>query len=128
MTNTERKPSYRVNSYKLNRHQYAQCHVENMVSNYTDEIDAIQFISYNTLVIEVRPYCGNAYIGRYLYTVECTGTYSQTTRKQIGWFLNEYLPGISYSNMKAIAGTRERLVVGPVTNTPIAQWRVLGRE
>lgn len=30
----------------------------------------------------------------------CTGTYSQTTRKHISWFLREYFPGISYQTMR----------------------------
>lgn len=36
--------------------------------------------------------------------VECTGTYSQTTRKQIGWFLKEYMPHLNYFDMKSIVG------------------------
>lgn len=34
-------------------------------------------------------------------TLTCTGTYSQTTRKQIGKFLREYFPNFSYYDMKS---------------------------
>ena len=128
MMNTETKPRYRVNSYKLYPHRYAQCHIETVVSNITDEIEAVRFVSYDTLVIEARQYHGTTYTGRNLYTLECTGTYSQTTRKQIGWFLNECFPGVKYCNVKPIAGTGKMLVVAPVPNVPFAEWRVSGRE
>ena len=54
----------------------------------------VHFYSYSTRVISIYP---NG-------EMECTGTYSQTTRKQIGWFLKEYAPHLSYYDMKAIAG------------------------
>ena len=53
----------------------------------------IEFWSYSTMVIAIEN--GN---------IQCTGTYSATTRKQIGWFLKQYMPDLSYYNMKAIAG------------------------
>lgn len=30
----------------------------------------------------------------------CTGTYSQTTRKHISWFLHEYFPQFSYQELR----------------------------
>lgn len=36
--------------------------------------------------------------------MECTGTYSATTRKQMAWFLKEYAPDLTYYDMKAIVG------------------------
>lgn len=59
----------------------------------------IDFISYTTRVITINK-DGFA---------ECTGTYSQTTRKQIGRFLREYAPMLNYYDMKAIAETGEKI-------------------
>lgn len=50
----------------------------------------IDFISYTTLVITIDPQGW----------LTCTGTYSQTTRKQIGKFLSEYAPNLSYYDVK----------------------------
>jgi hypothetical protein len=41
------------------------------------------------------------------YYLECTGTYSATTRRHIGAFLREYFPAISYYTMKDAAKTGE---------------------
>lgn len=79
---------------RLNNHRYAQCHVR--VHDNGD----IEFVSYNTTVIYAVK------VG-HKYNVVCTGTYSATTRKQIGWFLREYLPMLNYYDMKSIAGTGE---------------------
>ena len=48
------------------------------------------FVSYTTRVISITP---DGWL-------ECTGTYSQTTRKQIGRFLREYAPAITYQMAK----------------------------
>ena len=72
---------------KLYNHPYAQCHV---VIHTPGNID---FYSYRTRVISIH---GDK--------IECTGTYSQTTRKQIGWFLHEYLPSVCYQQMRDIVG------------------------
>ena len=63
---------------------YAQCGV-----NFTDD-GHIVFISYTTPVI---------YIDREGWLI-CTGTYSATTRKQIGRFLREYAPLMNYQMVK----------------------------
>lgn len=76
---------------RLENHKSAQCHV---VING----GRIDFYSYTTRVITVL------YRGTDMEQVECTGTYSQTTRKQIGWFLKEYMPHLNYFNMKSIVG------------------------
>ena len=55
-----------------------------------DEYNAIHFISYRTPVINIDP----------MGWLTCTGTYSATTRKQIGRFLSEYAPNITYQNVK----------------------------
>lgn len=74
----------------LRDHASAQCHVE-------IENDRVVFVSYTTPVIFITHENGKR-------CVECTGTYSQTTRKQIGWFCKEYLPGLCYHDMKTIVG------------------------
>ena len=78
---------------KLKNHPYAKCAVE--VRN-----GMTCFISYSTPVIFISYRDGHRYI-------ECTGTYSATTRKQIGYFLKEYAPDLSYHDMKSIAGKGE---------------------
>lgn len=50
----------------------------------------IQFISYTTLVCTIDPEGW----------LTCTGTYSPTTRKQIGRFLSEYAPNLCYYDAK----------------------------
>lgn len=63
---------------------YAQCGV-NIMSDGT-----VVFVSYVTPVIYITPEGW----------LICTGTYSPTTRKQIGRFLKEYVPALSYQNVK----------------------------
>ena len=71
---------------KLKNHPYAQCLVREQIDG------SVVFISYNTDVI---------YIDKdgWLYV---TGLYSATTRKQIGWFLNEYVPALTYQDIKSL--------------------------
>lgn len=76
---------------KLRNHTGANCRV-NLHSN-----GDIDFISYATRVITIRGRGKNR-------EIECTGTYSATTRKQIGYFLREYAPDLNYYDMKRIAG------------------------
>lgn len=63
---------------------YAQCGVR------FDQNGAIEFVSYNTSVITIDPHGW----------LTCTGTYSPTTRKQIGRFLKEYAPNLCYQDAK----------------------------
>ena len=51
---------------------------------------SIHFISYTTRVITIDAQGW----------LECTGTYSPTTRKQIGRFLSEYAPNLCYYDAK----------------------------
>lgn len=76
---------------RLAGHKSAQCYV-------IENEGRIDFISYRTRVITIL------HRGTDTEQIECTGTYSATTRKQIGWFLKEYMPHLSYHDMKAIAG------------------------
>lgn len=77
---------------RLKNHRYAQCYT------ITYPNGDITFVSYRTPII----YISHTSEGKRL--IQCTGTYSQTTRKQIGWFLKEYLPEFSYYDMKNIVG------------------------
>lgn len=78
---------------KLKNHKYSNCYVK-------FEDNKVVFVSYSTAVIFVAHRNGKRYI-------ECTGTYSATTRKQIGYFLKEYLPQFCYYDMKNIVGKGE---------------------
>ena len=55
----------------------------------------VSLISYFTTVIIIDYDNG---------TIECTGTYSATTRRHIAHFLREYKPELTYKDMKEIAG------------------------
>ena len=65
-------------------HQYAQSHVVNF------EDGTIQLVSYRTVVIEITPEGW----------LSCTGTYSMTTIKHIGWFMRER--GFTYQLAKQL--------------------------
>ena len=71
---------------KLKNHPYAQCSVRELIDG------SVVFTSYNTDVI---------YIDKdgWLYV---SGLYSATTRKQIGYFLIEYVPALSYQDIKSL--------------------------
>ena len=71
---------------KLKNHPYAQCSVHVFLDG------SVVFTSYKTDVI---------YIDKdgWLYV---SGLYSATTRKQIGWFLKEYVPELSYYDIKSL--------------------------
>ena len=71
---------------KLKNHPYAQCSVRVLLDG------SVVFTSYITDVI---------YIDKdgWLYV---SGLYSATTRKQIGWFLKEYVPALSYQDIKSL--------------------------
>ena len=83
---------------KLSEHKGAECRV------VIQEDGLITFTSYVTDVIHAMP------IGDGKYEIDCTGTYSRTTIRQISWFMSEYFPALSYYEMKAIAGTCKTVV------------------
>lgn len=70
----------------LANHPYSQCHV----NEYED--GTIEFVSYATKVVIIRP-------DEYMYALPAFSC-SATTRKQVGWFLREYAPSVSYSFLK----------------------------
>ena len=71
---------------RLKNHPYAQCSVRELIDG------SVVFTSYNTDVI---------YIDKdgWLYI---SGLYSPTTRKQIGYFLKEYVPALTYQDIKSL--------------------------
>lgn len=69
---------------KLKNHPYAQCSVRVLLDG------TVVFTSYNTDVIYIEK-------EGWLYV---SGLYSATTRKQIGYFLKEYVPQLDYYNIK----------------------------
>lgn len=76
---------------RLRDHSSAQCKVQLI------EGERVDLVSYTTRVISIWHEGGKRF-------VECTGTYSATTRKHIAWFLREYAPDLNYYDMKKIAG------------------------
>lgn len=75
----------------LENHPGANCTVVEFDNGNVD------FISYSTRVISIENAVGNR-------KIECTGTYSATTHRQIGWFLKEYAPDLNYYDIKKIVG------------------------
>ena len=75
---------------RLAGHEYAQAAVY-------ENGNEINLISYVTRVITVKHENGKRLI-------ECTGTYSRTTIKHIGWFCREYIPDLTYHDIKNIVG------------------------
>lgn len=69
---------------KLTDHPYSQCYVS------TDPNVGVRFYSYRTLVITIDT---DGWL-------TCYGTYSTTTRKQIGWFMREYCAPLTYYTAK----------------------------
>ena len=71
---------------KLKNHPYAQCSVRELIDG------SVVFTSYNTDVI---------YIDKDGW-LSVSGLYSATTRKQIGYFLKEYVPQLNYYDIKSL--------------------------
>ena len=99
-----------MQNLKLRDHKGCQCHV------IIRDDGVINFISYNTLVIVATPHSvanladdrdikvkSNETLDDTCYFLECSGTYSRTTARQISYFLREYFPTIEYCDMKAAA-------------------------
>ena len=67
----------------LKNHSYAQAKV--IIDN-----NGISLISYTTLVVNID---NDGFL-------TCTGLYSRTTIKHIGWFMQEYGHGLNYYDVK----------------------------
>ena len=72
-------------------HEYSQCGWNRETHPERDEM-VIQFVSYETIVVEI--------VGKNSTAKEdwlhCYGTFSQTTRKQMGWFMREMAQRYGY--------------------------------
>lgn len=80
-------------SRKIRGHEKAQVRV-------IEEDGVLTLVSYTTPVVQVRYEKGRR-------LVTCSGLYSRTTIKHIGWFCRQELPGLTYYDVKAIAGKGE---------------------
>lgn len=69
-------------SYKLYNHEYCNAHVE-IHFDENNLANKIELWSYSTCV------CGAYRATNDVWTLFCTGTYSQTTRRQISWFTRQ---------------------------------------
>ena len=84
--------------FKIKGHESAACRVR----KYKD--GSLDLISYNTLVVRATKIPAG-------YKIECSGTYSATTRKHIGYFLKIYFPMLRYNDITAIADSDEFIIV-----------------
>lgn len=108
-------------NYKLAKHKSANCHVK----AYDD--GRIEFFSYSTLVITAIP--GSWYYSHLEqfkdnniispagfiennnpYLLYCITTYSQTTSRQITWFIREYFPNVDSKMVKDTQGTDDLIL------------------
>lgn len=101
---------YSSKSYKMDSHKYANCRIS--VYREDGRVTCVSLWSYSTDVCGI--YFDDADGAWHVY---CTGTYSQTTRKQIGWFSHElcyaYAPcNINYYDFK---GIYESAIASPVS-------------
>ena len=78
---------------KLKEHPYANCSVRVLNDG------SVVFTSYNTDVIYIDKY-------GWLYV---SGLYSATTRKQIGYFLKEYVPQLNYYDIEWIYYSKQKI-------------------
>lgn len=102
---------YSRRSYKMDSHKYANCRIS--VYREDDHVICVSLWSYSTDVCGI--YFDDADGAWHVY---CTGTYSQTTRKQIGWFAHElcyaYAPcKINYYDFKDIYSSLSQRLCKP---------------
>ena len=94
---------------RLEGHKQAQAHV--MVNEY--EMGYV-LVSYKTWIVEALRYEGG-------YKIRCSGLYSRTTIKHIGWFLRDYFPKLSCYDIKKIAGTDDYIIIDKLGNVSTTQ-------
>lgn len=102
---------YSRRSYKMDSHKYANCRIS--VCREDGHVTCVSLWSYSTDVCGI--YLDDADGAWHVY---CTGTYSQTTRKQIGWFAHElcyaYAPcKINYYDFKDIYSSLSQRLCKP---------------
>ena len=80
---------------KLKNHEYAQAHVE--IENDDDSI-IYRLVSYSTHVATVTETAAGWFL-------DCYGLYSMTTRRHIGWFLNDIGSPFTFQDAKCSVET-----------------------
>lgn len=75
---------------KLKNHEYAQAHIE--IENDGDSI-IYRLVSYETHVATVRETAAGWFL-------DCYGLYSMTTRRHIGWFLDDIGSPFTFQDAK----------------------------
>ena len=85
----------------LSQHKSAQCHVK--IDDLTSPCE-MKFISYTTEIIHAVRHDG-------VWHLKMSGKYSQTTSKQVTWFLREYFPSVSREELEETIGTDKWLEV-----------------
>ena len=80
---------------KLKNHEYAQAHVE--IENDDDSI-IYRLVSYSTHVATVHETADGWFL-------DCYGLYSMTTRKHIGWFLDDVGSPLTFQDAKSSVET-----------------------
>ena len=88
--------------YRLSTHPYTHCYVEVFGEEHENGtiLNRIDFYSYRTLVISI-----NFDIESRTGYLECTGTHSRSTARQMTWFLRELYLEVSYKVLKDIANS-----------------------
>jgi len=81
---------------RLKGHEQANCYI-------LRSDNRIQLISYSTKVLDYDV------IEK---TVYCTGLYSMTTRRQIGWYMSQFIPHLNYHDIKHAYNKNTSLYVG----------------
>ena len=89
---------------RFDGHKKSQAYV--MVNE--DEMRYI-LVSYKTWIVEAVRYEGG-------YKIRCSGLYSRTTIKHIGWFLRDYFPKLSCYDIKKIAGINKYIIIDSLGN------------
>ena len=82
MTNDYKGAIKMRKSFKLLNHEYCNAHVE-IHFDENNNASKIELWSYNTRVCDAYRTNNDG------WTLFCTGTYSQTTRRQISWFTHQ---------------------------------------
>ena len=80
---------------KLKNHEYAQAHVE--IESDDDSI-IYRLVSYSTHVATVTETAAGWFL-------DCYGLYSMTTRRHIGWFLNDICSPFTFQDAKCSVET-----------------------
>ena len=92
----QKKGIIKMTTRTLKNHEYAQAHVE--IENDGDSI-IYRLVSYKTHVATVNETAAGGWF------LECYGLYSMTTRRHIGWFLDDIGSPFTFQDAKHSAQT-----------------------